>query len=183
LFGAARAGFAGCIGLFDEQHLQRRIFGLGHHADVPRLVDLADLDLAVAEDLAVALRPADGFFARLHFEEQRCCGQLVLSAVGAVLHRAVAVAEDEPRARLAAGEAGAVDEAAALCVLADERAHLVDELQGRPLACFGLRVVLVHDHETHGRSPNLAGTCRARSKTRRSARPGIDTTLDLFATS
>ncbi len=39
-----------------------------------------ELDLAVAEDLAVALRPADGRLARAHLEQQRRRRQLVLAA-------------------------------------------------------------------------------------------------------
>src|SRR5262249_17313259 len=58
--------------------------------------------------------------------------------------------EDETRAGLASGKAGAVDETAGLRMFADERAHLGDELDRGRLARLGVGIVLVHDHEAHG---------------------------------
>jgi hypothetical protein len=74
-----------------------------------------------------------------------------------VLDRALPVAEDQTRARLARAEAGAVDQPAGSGVLADELAHLVDELDRRRVPRLGLRIVLVHHHETHGRPPGVRG--------------------------
>jgi hypothetical protein len=73
----------------------------------------------------------------------------VLAAIGTVLRRALAVAEDQAGSRLAAGKTGAVDEPTRLGVLADVLAHLVDHLHRRRLARLGLRIILVHEHETH----------------------------------
>jgi hypothetical protein len=38
-----------------------------------------------------------------------------------------------------------------LRVFTDERAHLAHQLGRRRLTGFGLRIVLVHDHEVHDR--------------------------------
>src|SRR5262249_49896754 len=82
-------------------------------------------------------------------------------AIGTVLHRAAPAVEHEACSRLAAAESGAVDETAALRVFPDERAHLVDELHRRRVARFGMRIVLVHDHEAHGDLlRTVSGWCR-----------------------
>jgi hypothetical protein len=66
-----------------------------------------------------------------------------------VLDRAVAVAERQPRPRLGGAEARAIEQLARLREAADERAHSIDELLRRLLAGFGVRIVLVHHHESH----------------------------------
>jgi hypothetical protein len=70
-----------------------------------------------------------------------------------VLHGALALPERQPRARLGGAEAGAVDEPAGTCVVADERAHLGNELGRRQLAGLGVGIVLVHHDETHWVTP------------------------------
>ncbi len=59
------------VGLVDQEELQRRVLRRRHQPDVPRLVDLPELDLAVAEDLAVALSPADRLLARRTVSTER----------------------------------------------------------------------------------------------------------------
>src|SRR5690606_37800442 len=98
LRGAA-AALGGLVRLLDEQHLERGVRRLRHQADVPRLVELADLELAVAEDLAVALRPADRLLAGAHLELQRRRRQLVLAAVRPLPDRALPAAEGQAGAR------------------------------------------------------------------------------------
>src|SRR5882724_6188850 len=78
----------------------------------------------------------------------------MLTGVRAVLHRAAPVAKDQAGARFASTQAGAVDELAGLGILANERAHVGDELHRRRLARLGLRIVLVHDHEAHCSIPS-----------------------------
>src|SRR4029079_4254444 len=101
LLRAATAALGVLVGLLDQQKVERRVLRRRHPAEVPRLVDLAELDLAVAEDLAVALRPAEAFFERAHLEEQRRGRQLVLTAIRTALGRALPVAKHQARARLA----------------------------------------------------------------------------------
>jgi hypothetical protein len=67
-----------------------------------------------------------------------------------VFDRAGAALEREPRAGLARAEAGAIEELAGAGVLADEGAHLGDELGRRQLTGLGVVIVLVHHDETHG---------------------------------
>src|SRR5687767_7213847 len=59
LLCASRASLGDAVSLLDEEHLQRRILRRRHHAEVPWLVDFAELEFAVAKDLAVALGAAN----------------------------------------------------------------------------------------------------------------------------
>src|SRR6185503_19109132 len=129
-----------------------------HQTDVPWFVDLAELDLAVAENLSVALRPSDGLLAGLDLEQQHRRGQLVFAAIRTLLDRALPVAEDQTGSRPAGTEARAVDQPTGFGMLADERAHLVDDVHWRRFPCFGVRIVFVHHHETHGRLLIESGT-------------------------
>jgi hypothetical protein len=54
----------------------------------------------------------------------------------------------------------AVQELSALRHATDERAHLGDQFGRRLVASFGVRVVFVHDHESHVVSPFLSGERR-----------------------
>src|SRR6185295_5645629 len=118
LLRAAAAALGRLVALLDQQYLKGRIFGHRHQADVPRLVDLADFQLPVAEDLAVALGPSQRFLARADLEQKRRRRQLALAGVRPRLRRALALAEGEPRSRAARVQTGAVDELAGLRVLA-----------------------------------------------------------------
>jgi hypothetical protein len=132
--------------------------------------DRAELDLAVAEDLADALDPAERLVARLHLEQHHPGDELVHAGVGPVLHGALAVLEGDAGARAARAQAVAVEEGTAGHVLADERAHLLDELAGRKLAGFGVGIVLVHDEEAHVVSPFVWTVQRVVAGTPTSAR-------------
>jgi hypothetical protein len=75
----------------------------------------------------------------------------VLTTIRTAPSRALSVAEHQAGPHLTAAEAGAVDEGTRPGVLADERAHRVDDFLGRRETRLGVRIVLVHEHETHGR--------------------------------
>src|SRR5690606_3064809 len=64
---------------------------------------------------------------------------------------------------------------ARLGVSSDEGAHPLDELHGRQLAGFGVRIVLVHHHETHGRLLTVSecGAARA-ARIRATKGPRLD---------
>src|SRR6266545_3942545 len=146
LLRGSAAGLGGLVRLLDEEDLQRGILRRRHEADIPWLVDLAELELTLAEDLAVTLRPADRLLARADLEQQGRRGQLAFAAIGTLLCRALPVAEDQTGSRLAPAEAGAVDEPTRLGVLADERPHLVDHFHRGRLPRLSVRIVLVHHH-------------------------------------
>jgi len=59
-----------------------------------------------------------------------------------------------------AAEARAVEELAAPSVPADERTHPLDDLLRRRQPGLGLRVVLVHHHQSHGRLLVMRGNVR-----------------------
>src|SRR5690606_10579495 len=147
----------------------------GHDADVPGLVDLADLELAIAQDLAVAFGPSERFLEGPHLEQERRRRQLVFARVRPTLGRAATPAEGQARSGLARAEPGTVDEPARLGVSSDEGAHPLDELHGRQLAGFGVRIVLVHHHETHGRLLTVSecGAARA-ARIRATKGPRLD---------
>src|SRR6266545_2002585 len=122
LLRGSAAGLGGLVRLLDEEDLQRGILRRRHEADIPWLVDLAEL------------------------EQQGRRGQLAFAAIGTLLCRALPVAEDQTGSRLAPAEAGAVDEPTRLGVLADERPHLVDHFHRGRLPRLSVRIVLVHHH-------------------------------------
>jgi len=119
---------------------------------------LADLELAVAEDLAVSFGPADGLLA-VRPSAATSRRQLVLAAIGTALHGAFSVRKTR-RFASCSRQAGPVDEPARLKVLADERAHLLDEVQrgGIPASVFGCSCAY---HENAWSAPTRATIRRA----------------------
>jgi hypothetical protein len=68
LRGGRHAPLVPGVRLVEQQETQRRVVGPRHEAHVPGLGDRAELELAVADDLAVAVRPLD----RLVHLDQQC---------------------------------------------------------------------------------------------------------------
>src|SRR5690606_6466007 len=95
--------------------------------------------------------------------------------VGPAVARPAAAGEAQASPGLARAEPGTVDEPARLGVSSDEGAHPLDELHGRQLAGFGVRIVLVHHHETHGRLLTVSecGAARA-ARIRATKGPRLD---------
>ena len=81
---------------FAQDHVARRLaLGARHHADVPRLVDLADVDLRVG-GAGEARRPFDGLVDRLHRHDEVAVEQLVRTDERSLRDRARSAGEREP---------------------------------------------------------------------------------------